>query len=73
VAAAQAQENGLEAQIAAIDHDTSSVPAGLLALTPSDWNANHAVVDPYRDDVQSALSAAVQAGADAHAAIRDLH
>ena len=32
----------------------SGLPAELEALKPADWNANHAVLQPSRDSLQSA-------------------
>jgi len=72
VQAAQAAVKDMEAQIAIIGQKTSGTSAALLALTPSEWNANHGVVAPYRDDIAAAGVAADRAGKDAQAALKDL-
>jgi hypothetical protein len=72
VQAAQAAVNDLDAQIAIMGQKTSGTSAALLGLTPTQWNANHDVVRPYRDDIHTAAGAARQGEKDAHAALKDL-
>jgi hypothetical protein len=72
VQAAEAAVKDMEAQIDIIGQKTSGTSAALLALTPSEWNANHGIVAPYRDDIAAAGLAAHQAGKDAQAALQDL-
>ena len=72
VQAAQAAVHDLEAQIATIGQKTAGTSAALLALTPAQWNANHGVVTPYRDDVHTATVAARQAQVDVRTALEDL-
>jgi hypothetical protein len=72
VQAAQAAVKDMEAQIGIIGAKTNGTSAALLALTPSEWNANHGVVAPYRDDIATAGQAAHQAGKDAQVALKDL-
>ncbi|HEY3811041.1 MAG TPA: hypothetical protein VGL49_06370 [Acidimicrobiales bacterium] len=72
VQAAQAAVHDLEAQIASIGQKTSGVSAALLALTPAQWNANHGVVSPYRNDVHAAVAAARHAQTDVRTALKDL-
>ena len=72
VQAAQAAVSDLEAQVAVIGQKTNGTSAALLALTPSEWNANHGAVTPYRDDLQAAGAAARQAAKDARTALKDL-
>jgi len=72
VQAAQSAVKDMEAQIGIIAAKTNGTSAALLALTPSQWNANHGVVAPYRDDIATAGQAAHQAGKDAQAALKDL-
>jgi hypothetical protein len=72
VEAAQAAVHDLEAQIATIGQKTTGVSAALLVLTPAQWNANHGVVSPYREDVHAAVAAARQAQTDGRNALKDL-
>jgi len=72
VRAAQAEVANLEAQIDIIGQKTDGTSSALLALTPSQWNANHGIVAPYRDDVHAAAAAATQAEKDVRAALKDL-
>ncbi|TML60300.1 MAG: hypothetical protein E6G17_10285 [Actinobacteria bacterium] len=44
----------LKTQTAAAQQLVSGLPAELEALKPADWNANHAVLQPSRDSLQSA-------------------
>ncbi len=44
----------LEAQVAAAQQLVSGLPGHLEALKPADWNANHQVLQPSRDRLQSA-------------------
>jgi hypothetical protein len=72
VTAAQEAVKDMDAQISTIQQKTGGTSAGLLALTPADWNANHGVVLPFRQDVRAAAAAAKQARQDGRAALKDL-
>ncbi len=72
VQAAQAATHDLEAQIATIGQKTAGASAALLALTPAQWNANHGVVTPYRNEVKASAAAARQGETDVRTALKDL-
>jgi hypothetical protein len=72
VTAAQEAVSNMDAQINTIEQKTTGTSAGLLAITPAGWNADHGVVLPFREDVKAAVAAARQARQDGQTALKDL-
>jgi hypothetical protein len=54
VTQAKADLDALKGQIAAGEAAANSVPGAVLGLTPADWNANHDVLQPARQSLQTA-------------------
>jgi len=67
VSAATKPMKDLGAQLHTISSMTDGLSARLLALTPADWNADHAVLGPPLTDLQKARVAVGRAVADAQA------
>jgi hypothetical protein len=67
--ATAADMSDLAKQITAIQNDTNGVPATLLALTPSQWNADHTVLKAPRRQLGAAWTAAGQALSDVKAVL----
>lgn len=72
VSGAQAALSDLQHQVASIGTDTAGLPAQIDAFTPTDWNANPALLSPSRQQLAAALRAAQAAGLDITTAIADL-
>ncbi len=51
---ARADLEAMEAKIASAQASAASVPGTVLGLTPADWNADHRVLAPARQSLQSA-------------------
>jgi hypothetical protein len=62
--ALQADLTDMQNQIAAATSGVNGVAAAALAVTPSDFNANHAVLDPERNSVKSAIADVKKAASD---------
>ena len=54
VTQAKADLDAMKAQIASADAAAGSVPGAVLGLTPADWNANHDVLTPARQQLRVA-------------------
>lgn len=63
----QAKLDDLNAQLKTAASDTDGLAGAALAVTPSDFNANHSVMSPLRDKAKAAVAAIKQAVADAKA------
>lgn len=66
VSAAQTALTDLQAQISAASQAFTAAAPAALALTPADWNANHDITAPVRDQVKTGRTA-LRAG------LKDLH
>jgi hypothetical protein len=62
--ALQADLTDMQNQIAAATSGLNGVAAAALAVTPSDFNANHSVLDPERSAVKSAIADVKKAASD---------
>jgi DNA repair exonuclease SbcCD ATPase subunit len=73
VTAIQKNITDLQAQINAAQNATTGLTAKLLALQPSDYNADHTVLEQYRTAVGTAVTAVKAARDDAKAAVDGLN
>ena len=66
-AALQAELGDLSAQLTTASHDASGTASAALAVTPADYDANHAALSSAKTSLESARAAVTKAESDAKA------